>query len=109
MWEARDASRQYLSSKVMCWVALDRAVRLAPLLAGGASVQRWQEARDQVRTAVLTKGWSERAGAFTGAFGSDQLDASVLILPLVRFLPADDERMTIEAIEASSESSVTSA
>jgi GH15 family glucan-1,4-alpha-glucosidase len=101
MWEARDATRQYLSSKVMCWVALDRAVRLAPLLGDDAPVQRWEEARDRVRTAVLTKGWSERAGAYTGAFGSDELDASVLVLPLVRFLPADDERMwaTIEAIE----------
>ena len=101
MWEARDASRQYLSSKVMCWVALDRAVRLAPLLGDDPPVQRWEEARDRVRTAVLTKGWSEQAGAYTGAFGSDELDASVLILPLVRFLPADDERMwaTIEAVE----------
>ncbi|MBA2523511.1 MAG: glycoside hydrolase family 15 protein [Solirubrobacterales bacterium] len=101
MWEARDARRQYLSSKVMCWVALDRAVRLAPLLGDDVPVQRWEEARDRVRTAVLTKGWSERAGAYTGAFGSDQLDASVLVLPIVRFLPADDERMwaTIEAIE----------
>ena len=101
MWEARDARRQYLSSKVMCWVALDRAIRLAPLLGDGAQVERWEEARERVRTAVLTKGWSERAGAYTGAFGSDELDASVLILPLERFLPARDERMwaTIEAIE----------
>jgi len=101
MWEARDTSRHYLSSKVMCWVALDRAVRLAPLLGDDAPVQRWAEARDRVRTAVLTKGWSERAGAYTGAFGSDELDASVLLLPVVGFLPADDERMwaTIEAIE----------
>ncbi|MEJ7787366.1 MAG: glycoside hydrolase family 15 protein [Solirubrobacteraceae bacterium] len=101
MWEARDASRQYLSSKVLCWMALDRAVRLAPLLGDDAPVERWAQARDRVRTAVLTKGWSERAGAYTGAFGSDELDASVLLLPLVGFLPADDERMwaTVEAIE----------
>jgi len=101
MWEARDQRRQYLSSKVMCWVALDRAVRLAPLLGDGASPDRWEEARERVRAAVLAKGWSERAGAYTGAFGSDDLDASVLLLPLVHFLPADDERMwaTIEAIE----------
>ncbi len=101
MWEARDQQRQYVSSKVMCWVALDRAVRLAPLLGKSADVARWEEARDRVRVAVLTKGWSEQAGAYTGAFGSHDLDASVLLLPLVRFLPADDERMwaTIEAIE----------
>jgi len=101
MWEARDQQRQYVSSKVMCWVALDRAVRLAPLLGDGVQLERWEEARERVRTAVLDKAWSERAGAYTGAFGSDDLDASVLLLPLVRFLPATDERMwaTIEAIE----------
>ena len=102
MWEARDQRRQYVSSKVMCWVALDRAVRLAPLLGDGAHVDRWEEARERVRAAVLSKGWSARAGAYTGAFGSDDLDASVLLMPLVRFLPASDERMwaTIEAIES---------
>ena len=101
MWEARDQQRQYVSSKVMCWVALDRAIRLAPLLGDGVHLERWEEARERVRDAVVTKGWSERAGAYTGAFGSDDLDASVLLLPLVRFLRADDERMwaTIEAIE----------
>ncbi len=101
MWEARDQQRQYVSSKVMCWVALDRAIRLAPLLGDGVHLDRWEEARERVHAAVLAKGWSERAGAYTGAFGSDDLDASVLLLPLVRFLEADDERMwaTIEAIE----------
>ncbi len=101
MWEARDQQRQYVSSKVMCWVALDRAIRLAPLLGDGVHLGRWEEARERVHAAVLAKGWSERAGAYTGAFGSDDLDASVLLLPLVRFLEADDERMwaTIEAIE----------
>ncbi len=101
MWEARDERRQYVSSKVMCWVALDRAVRLAPLLGDGVELERWEEARERVRVAVLTKAWSERAGAYTGAFGSDDLDASVLLLPLVRFLPAREERMwaTIEAVE----------
>jgi len=101
MWEARDQQRQYVSSKVMCWVALDRAVRLAPLLGNGVELDRWEEARERIRVAVLAKAWSERAGAYAGAFGSDDLDASVLLLPLVRFLPARDDRMwaTIEAIE----------
>ena len=101
MWEARDQRRQYVSSKVMCWVALDRAIRLAPLLGDGVALERWEAARGRVRAAVLTKAWSERAGAYAGAFGSDDLDASVLLLPLVGFLPARDERMwaTIEAVE----------
>jgi len=101
MWEARDAERAYTSSKVMCWVALDRAVDLAPRLGAGADAGRWAKAREQVRGAILSQAWSERAGAYTGAFGSDDLDASVLLLPLVGFLPAGDERMwsTITAID----------
>jgi GH15 family glucan-1,4-alpha-glucosidase len=85
----------------MCWVALDRGIRLAPRLGDGADPERWRQARERVRTAVQDKAWSERAGAYTGAFGSDDLDASVLMLPLVGFLDARDERMwaTIMAIE----------
>jgi GH15 family glucan-1,4-alpha-glucosidase len=102
MWEARDARRHYTSSKVMCWVALDRAIEMAPRLGAGADVDTWVKAREAVREAVLAQAWSERAGAYTGAFGSDDLDASVLLLPLVGFLPADDPRMlaTVEAVES---------
>jgi GH15 family glucan-1,4-alpha-glucosidase len=101
MWEARDAERHYVSSKVMCWLALDRAVKLAPMLGDEAQPDTWASARDEIRAAVLERGWSERATAFTGAFDSDELDASVLMLPLVDFLPVTDERMraTIDAIE----------
>jgi GH15 family glucan-1,4-alpha-glucosidase len=101
MWEARDTERHYTSSKVMCWVALDRAIDLAPRLGDRADAARWTAARDAVRDAVLTQAWSEQAGAYTGAFGSDELDASVLVLPLVGFLPASDVRMaaTVDAIE----------
>ncbi len=101
MWEARDRERNYTSSKVMCWVALDRAVKLAPKLGGAADVARWASARDDVRDEVLRRAWSDESGAYAGAFESDELDASVLIMPLVGFLPATDERMwaTIEVIE----------
>jgi len=101
MWEARDDQRHYLTSKVMCWVALDRAVKLGPMLGGGAAIGHWQTVRDEICAAVLDQGWNDDVGAFTGAFGSDRLDASVLILPLVDFLPADDERMvaTIDAVQ----------
>jgi GH15 family glucan-1,4-alpha-glucosidase len=82
-------------------VALDRAIRLSPLLGDDAHQRRWVRARERVRAAVENKAWSERARAYTGVFGSDDLDASVLMLPLVGFLEARDERMwaTIEAIE----------
>ncbi len=101
LWEARDRERHYLSSKVLCWVAVDRAVKLAGALGAEDRVAGWERARDAIRAAVLERGWSEAQGAYAGAFDSDELDASVLALPLVGFLPADDERMwaTIERIE----------
>ena len=101
MWEARDKARNYLSSKVMCWVALDRALALAPRLGPAVPAQRWAQAREDIREAVLAEGWNAEAGAYTGAFGSAELDASVLLMPIVGFLPATDERMwaTIETVE----------
>ncbi len=101
MWEARDDQRHYISSKVMCWVALDRACQLADRLGDEADAPRWARVRDDVRGAILDRAWSQQAGAFAGAFGSDDLDASVLLLPLVGFLPATDPRMraTIDAVE----------
>jgi GH15 family glucan-1,4-alpha-glucosidase len=85
----------------MCWVALDRAVALADSLDASDRVQSWTETRAHIREAILTKGWSDRANAFTQSFGSDELDASSLMLPLMGFLPADDSRVlaTISATE----------
>jgi GH15 family glucan-1,4-alpha-glucosidase len=101
MWEARDRHRHYVTSKVLCWVALDRAIDLADRLDATDRVARWREIRDEIHATVLADGWNEQAGAYTGAFGSDQLDASVLLMPIVGFLPATDERMraTIDRIE----------
>ncbi|MER7457575.1 glycoside hydrolase family 15 protein [Micromonospora sp. NPDC126480] len=101
MWETRDADRHYVSSKVLCWVAMDKAVALAPRLGERADPRRWSAIRDEIRATVLREGWNERVGAFTGAFGSSQLDASALYLPVVGFLPASDPRMraTIEVVE----------
>ncbi|MDM4722681.1 glycoside hydrolase family 15 protein [Micromonospora sp. WMMA1363] len=101
MWETRDADRHYLSSKVLCWVAMDKAVTLAPRLGGRGDPRRWAAIRDDIRATVLREGWNEQVGAYTGAFGSDQLDASVLLLPVLGFLPATDPRMraTIAVIQ----------
>ncbi len=101
IWEGREGKRHYTSSKVMCWTALDRAVKLADRLDAADRVEAWTRERDSVREAILEQGWHEEAGAYTGAFGSHHLDASVLLMPLVDFLPADDERMrqTIDVIE----------
>ncbi|MDQ3447779.1 MAG: glycoside hydrolase family 15 protein [Chloroflexota bacterium] len=93
MWEARDRERHYTSSKVMCWVALDRAVKLSARLGEGIDTAGWERERDEIHATVVREAWSESAGAYAGAFGSDQLDASVLLMPLVDFLPATDSRM----------------
>ena len=100
MWEMRGEPRHHLSSKVLCWAALDRAVRLAPRLGPEARPDEWAAERDAIREAVLERGWSEARQAYTQSFDSDELDAAALLMPLVGFLPADDPRMrsTIEAI-----------
>jgi GH15 family glucan-1,4-alpha-glucosidase len=101
IWEVRGEPDHYLYSKLMNWVALDRAVKLAAVLGADATrAARWAEHRDRIRDAIESEGWSERVGAFTQAFGRDDLDASVLMMPLTGFLPATDPRMraTIEAV-----------
>jgi alpha,alpha-trehalase len=99
IWEVRGEPRDFLCSKLMCWVALDRAISLARNLGAEDRVAGWELARDEIRAAILERGWSERAGAFTQSFGSDDLDASSLMLALTGFLPVGDPRMaaTIEA------------
>jgi GH15 family glucan-1,4-alpha-glucosidase len=101
IWEGREGERDYLTSKVMCWVALDRAIRLADRLGEEADVTRWQSAREEIRSVIIDRGWNEKVRAFTGALDSDHLDAGVLLLPIVGFLPGDDERVvaTLDAIE----------
>src|ERR687885_295333 len=100
IWEMRGEPRHHLSSKVMCWVALDRAVSLAPQLGEHAKQAEWTAARDELREAILSQGWSEARQAFAQSFGSDELDGAALLMPIYGFLPATDERMrsTIEAI-----------
>jgi GH15 family glucan-1,4-alpha-glucosidase len=100
IWEIRGEPRDFLYSKLMCWVALDSAITLASHLGAEGRVADWRAARDEIRTAILTRGWNERAGAFTQAFGSEVLDASSLMLTITGFLAADDPRMkaTIDAI-----------
>jgi GH15 family glucan-1,4-alpha-glucosidase len=99
IWEIRGEPRDFLYSKLMCWVALDRAIALAPQLGAEGKVPGWTAARDEIRAAILEHGWSEKAGAFTQAFGSEDLDASNLMLAITGFLPGEDPRMkaTIDA------------
>jgi GH15 family glucan-1,4-alpha-glucosidase len=101
IWEIRGEPRDFLYSKLMCWVALDRAVALADRLGASEQVASWKQTQDQIHEVILTKGWSDKARAFTQSFGSEDLDASNLMLPLVGFLPPDDSRVlsTIDATE----------
>ena len=100
IWEVRGPRRQFVYSKVMMWVALDRGIRLADKRSFPAERQKWITARDRIYEEVITKGWNAKRGAFTQFYGSDDLDASLLIMPLVFFMAPGDPRMlsTIDAI-----------
>jgi GH15 family glucan-1,4-alpha-glucosidase len=92
MWEVRGDPQHFTSSKLMCWVAADRGARLARLRDDDARATRWQAGADDIHADICANGL-DRRGVFTQAYGTDALDASVLLMPLVRFLPPDDERI----------------
>jgi pentatricopeptide repeat protein len=96
----RGEPRHHVSSKVLCWVALDRAIALAPQLGVHSNLEHWTAERDEIREAIVSRGWSEARQAYAQSFDSDELDAAQLLMPIFGFLPATDERMlsTIEAI-----------
>lgn len=101
IWEVRGPERHFTHSKVMAWVAFDRAVRMCEEFEHDGPVGRWRKIRDEIKQEVLDRSWSERHQAFSQAYGSDDLDASVLLLPIMGFLPANDERIvsTVAAIQ----------
>jgi len=100
IWEVRGAPRHFLYSKLMCWVALDRAIAMAEQLHATDRIAKWSAMAAQIRSAILEKGWNEEVGAFTQSFDSPELDAAALMLPIVGFLPASDPRVlaTTDAI-----------
>jgi GH15 family glucan-1,4-alpha-glucosidase len=100
IWETRGPRRHFTYSKVMAWVVFDRAVRLAEQFDLEAPLERWKQTRDEIHEEVCERGYDRERGAFTQYYGSRELDASVLNIPLVGFLPGTDERVTgtIEAI-----------
>jgi len=99
IWEARGAPKHYVSSKLMCWVALDRAARLGELRGEADRAAAWQKEAEAIRKDILDHGVSER-GVFRQHYETDALDASLLLIPLVRFLGGDDKRVraTVSAI-----------
>lgn len=92
IWEARSEPRHYTYSKVWAWVALTRAAQLAEQLQADAPVRKWKRGAAEIREDVLKKAWNSEIGAFTQSYGSDKMDASLLVMPTVGFLPAKDER-----------------
>jgi len=92
IWEVRSGVFHYTYSKIWAWVALTRAAQLARRLGADAPVEAWEREAHTIREEVLEKAWNPKVGAFTQYYGAEALDASVLIMPLVGFLPATDER-----------------
>ncbi|WP_346290782.1 glycoside hydrolase family 15 protein [Sphaerothrix gracilis] len=93
IWEPRDGRKQFVYSKLMCWVALDRGLRLAAKRSFPADRDRWTKVRDEIYEEVMAKGWNEERQAFVQHYDSDVLDASNLIMPLVFFMSPNDPRM----------------
>ncbi len=101
IWEMRAEPRHFIYSKVMAWTAVDRGLRMARALKRPVEFDRWRKAREAIKEDVLARGWDARRRSFVQSYGANNLDASVLFMPMVGFLPADDPRMlsTIEAVQ----------
>jgi GH15 family glucan-1,4-alpha-glucosidase len=105
MWEVRGEPRHFTSSKMMCWVAADRGARLARIRADFELATRWQAAADEIHADVCERGVDAR-GVFVQHYDTDALDASLLLMPLVRFLPADDPRVRATVLAIAEELNV---
>lgn len=101
IWEVRGDPQHFTYSKVMAWVAFDRAIKTVERYGLQGPVEKWRKLRDTIHDDVCTKGWNETVGAFTQAYGSNKMDASVLLIALSGFLEPDDPRIrrTVEAVE----------
>ena len=103
IWEIRGHPQHFTHSKIMAWLAFDRAIKMVEHCNCEAEehIDRWREIRDKIHAQVSERGWNEKKRAFTQVYGGDELDASLLIIPIAGFLPPDDERVrsTVEAIE----------
>jgi len=101
IWETRGGPQQFTYSKMMAWVAFDRASLLAEQLGYEAPVEKWKAIRDEIHREICAKGYNAKKRSFVQAYGSEELDAALLLMPLVGFLPGTDERVrgTVEAVE----------
>ena len=100
IWETRGGEQRHTSSLLMCWVAVERAMRMARDRGRPAPYERWRAGRDEMHACLVADGWNDELGAFTQTLGGSTLDASVLLMPLVRFISPTDDRWlsTLDAI-----------
>jgi GH15 family glucan-1,4-alpha-glucosidase len=103
IWETRGGPKKFLYSQLMCWVAMERAIRLATRRGLPADLERWRKARDAIYRRIMDRGWSPQLKAFTQYEGGDVLDAAVLLMPLVKFISPTDPKWlsTLDALTAS--------
>ena len=101
IWEFRQEDRHFTFSKLLCWVAVDRAIKISNLIQGGKSVDKWMVLRDEIHQDIMTHAWHEGKQTFTQSYHSDYLDASVLLMEYYGFINAKDEKyvQTVKAIE----------
>ena len=103
IWEVRGGSQNFTHSKIMAWAAFDRAIKLVEEfhLVANHNLDRWKKIRSQIHREVCELGYNKKKQAFTQSFGSDAMDASILMLPMIGFLPLDDERVlkTVDAVQ----------
>jgi len=93
IWEPRAAPAHHVHSKLMNWVALDRALHLAPLFGGDRNQEAWRRARERLHDEILRKGYDAPSGTFVKAYGGSEIDATLLLLPIFGFLPPNDPRV----------------
>jgi GH15 family glucan-1,4-alpha-glucosidase len=101
IWEVRGPARQFTHSRLMSWVAYDRGIRAVEEFGLAGPVARWRAMRDAIRDDILTNGWNDKRQSFVQSYGDDTLDASMLLIPIVGFLPPEDPRVvsTVDAIQ----------
>lgn len=101
MWEVRDGDAPYTTSRLMCWVAIERTIRIARARGLPGDIVSWSRARDEIYDRIMTKSWNDDLKAFTREEGGSSLDAGVLLMPMLKFLSPADPRFlhTLDAVE----------
>lgn len=101
IWEVRSGRDRFTSSSLMCWVAIERGIRMATSRGRPADLEKWRTTRDEIHRTITNEAWNDDLGAFTQTFGGDVVDASILLMPLVKFVAGDDPRWlsTLDVVE----------